>query len=425
MRARTASHSGQAVASIVKVLATFLAMLATPASLAAAGADEPVARLQSRMDQGQRVLSYDADRGYLESVLKELKVPVDSQGLVFSKTSFQASRISPQTPRALYFNDDVYVGWIWGGDVIEVASVDSRRGPVFYLLSQRQARRPRFVRENASCLQCHQSQLTGDVPGLLMRSVFPDHTGMPVFAAGTYVTTDQSPMTERWGGWYMDGNTAEPGMADGIVEDPNHPEHLTRTATDLSKQFNATAYLSAHSDPVALLVLAHQTHLHNLLTKANHETQIALKEEDAIDKAMGEKRSGHSQTTMARIKWACEPLVQGLLFSGEARFPSAVQGSTGFAARFERLGPADRRGRSLRQFELTHRLFRYPCSYLIYSAQFDSLPDAAKQYIYRRLWKVLTGRDDSAAFNHLSDADRDAIYQILRDTKKDLPSYWR
>ncbi|HXE54198.1 MAG TPA: hypothetical protein VN541_14340 [Tepidisphaeraceae bacterium] len=387
-------------------------------------AKDPVAELQAQLDRGDLKLNYEATRGYLASVLHALKVPVDSQGLVFSKTSFQASRISPQTPRALYFNDDVYVGWVWGGDVIELASVDPQHGPVFYLLYQKKTQRPRFIRENASCLQCHQSQLTGDVPGLLMRSVYPDHTGMPVLTAGTYVTTDQSPMSQRWGGWYMDGKSAEPGLANGLVNDANHPEDLSGTGDSFRGRFDASEYLSAHSDPVALLVLAHQTHLHNLLTKAHDETLAALKEEAAIAQVLGDKTNEHSDSTLARIKAVCEPVVQCMLFSGEAKYPGPIEGSSGFTSRFESLGPRDSKGRSLRDFDLRRRLFKYPCSYLIYSEQFDSLPDAAKQYIYRRMWKILTGRDDSPAFNHLSDADRDAIYQILRQTKKDLPAYW-
>ena len=397
------------------------------ASTATAAPADPIAQLQTELDQGKARLSYDPAHGYLQSVLDALKIPVDSQGLVFSKTSLHASLISPEAPRAIYFNDDVYVGWVRNAQVLEIASVDPVKGPVFYLLPQKRAEQPKFLRQEASCLQCHQSQLTHDVPGLLMRSVYPDHQGMPVFSAGTYLTTEQSPMSQRWGGWYMDGKAGDGGMGNAFVDDPSHPEHLVTRQASLSEQFDTGAYLSPHGDPVPLLVLAHQTNLHNLLTKAAQDTQAALVEEKAIFEAVGREgqQGKHLPSTMTRIAGACDPVVKCLLFSGEATMPATVEGSTEYARLFEKLGPFDHEGRSLRQFDLHSRIFRYPCSYLIYSEQFDSLPTDAKSYIYRKLWKVLTGRDDSAAFSHLSDGDREAIYQILGETKRDLPGYWK
>lgn len=387
--------------------------------------DDPIARLQSRIDRGDAKLQYDDHHGWLESVLRELHVPASSQGLVFSKTSFQPARISPRTPRAVYFNDDVYVGWVQGGSVLEIASIDPKQGTVFYSLPQKRADRPRFKRETSACARCHQSQTTGDVPGLLFRSVYPDSDGMPILSAGTFVTTEQSPLKERWGGWYADGKLADPGMANAILLDADHPEQLTRPAQSLDEQFDAKPYLSAHADPVALLVLAHQTHLHNLMSQAAHEVTLAVRDEGAIRRLLHEGADAHSQTEQLRIKAACEPVVEGLLFSGEAPLEGGVTGSTDFARRFESLGPRDSRGRSLREFDLRARLFKYPCSYLIYSEQFDALPDAAKSYIYRRLWQVLTGRDDSAAFSHLPDGLRDSLYEILRQTKAGLPAYWK
>ena len=68
---------------------------------------------------------------------------------------------------------------------------------------------------------------------------------------------------------------------------------------------------------------------------------------------------------------------------------------------------------------------RYPCSYLIYSPLFDSLPAAARDAIYSRMWEILSGQEKQPAYNRLSPADRRAVVEILRDTKKDLPSYFK
>lgn len=408
------------VASFVCALFLF-----TAHSNAAAEQTDPVATLQQRINHGQAQLKYDDHHGWLESVLRELHVPVSSQGLVFSKTSFQATRISPHAPRAVYFNDDLYIGWVQGGTVLEIASIDPKSGLVFYTLPQQRSSRPKFIREAASCLQCHQPQGTQDVPELLMRSIYPDSDGMPILPAGTFVTTEQSPLKERWGGWYADGKLPVAGMANAVARDTDHPDQLTQSMAPLDRQFDVAPYLTGHSDAVALLVLAHQTHLHNLLSRAAVETQKAMQDDEAIRKFLHEDANTHTDSYEIRLKSACEPVVEAMLFCGEAPLGGDVKGSTDYVHQFESLGPCDSHGRSLRQFDLHTRLFKYPCSYLIYSDQFESLPEAARAYIYRRLWQVLTGRDDSPAFAQLSDDQRDAIYQILSETKKDLPVYWR
>lgn len=387
--------------------------------------DDWVARLQQKIDRGQVKLNYDDQHGWLASVLDQLHVPAGSQTLVFSKTSFQAPRISPSTPRAVYFNDDLYIGWVQGGTVLEIASIDPKNGLVFYTLPQKQAEHPRFVRETSACLQCHQPENTGNVPLLLMRSVYPDSDGQPILPAGTFVTTEQSPLNQRWGGWYADGKLRTIGMGNAVARDIQHPEQLTGSMESLDRMFDVSPYLTPHSDAVALLVLAHQTHLHNLISQAAFETRQALKDDAAMRLVLHTDPGEHSDTYEIRLKSACEPVVEALLFAGEAPLGGEVCGSTDYARCFQSLGPRDSSGRSLRDLDLHTRLFKYPCSYLIYSEQFNSLPEVAKAYIYRRLWQILTGRDDNKAFANLSDDQRNAVYQILMATKKDLPEYWR
>ncbi|MBL8853174.1 MAG: hypothetical protein JNK57_04280, partial [Planctomycetaceae bacterium] len=79
---------------------------------------DPVARLQQRLVSGEMKLEYDPKHGFLPAVLEALDVPISSQTLVFSKTSLQLQKISPRLPRALYFNDEVYVGFCQRGDVL-------------------------------------------------------------------------------------------------------------------------------------------------------------------------------------------------------------------------------------------------------------------------------------------------------------------
>jgi hypothetical protein len=113
-----------------------------------------------------------------------------------------------------------------------------------------------------------------------------------------------------------------------------------------------------------------------------------------------------------------------MLFVDEAPIASRIQGTSGFATSFSERGPRDSQGRSLRQLDLTTRLLRYPCSYMIYSAQFDTLPAEARTAVYERLWAILSGKDRDTRYRHLSTADRRAVLDILRETKRDLPKYF-
>ncbi len=401
-----------------------------PIRYATAPADNVVSRLQQRLDAGRTRLDYEEGFGYLRALLRELRVPVSSQTLVFSKTSLQRQRIGPKKPRALYFNDEVYVGFCRQGKVAEVTAVDPRLGAVFYSLDQERADRPKFVRQTDTCLICHGSSQNQGIPGHLVRSTYVDEAGYPILSAGTYRIDQTSPLEQRWGGWYVTGSSGKQAhLGNLVVRGRQRPEEVTNAdglnVTDLGRRFKTAAYLAPHSDIVALLVLEHQTEMHNRITRANFQTRQALAEGADINKALGRPAGYRSESTTRRIHYAGEPLVKYMLFSGEARLTEPVRGTSDFVRDFAARGPRDRRGRSLRDFDLKTRIFKYPCSYLIYSAAFDALPAPVKDHVLRRLWEVLTGRDTSADFAHLSADDRRAILEILRETKPDLPAYWK
>lgn len=383
--------------------------------------------LQKRLETGEVKLNFDPQFGYVPALLRQLKVPVSSQVLVFSKTSFQSPRISPRAPRALYFNDQVAIGYVRGGEVLEVSALDPRQGVVFYTLDQEKSSRPQLVRRE-ECLQCHVSPGTLGVPGEVVRSVHTDGSGMPVFQAGTFVTDHRSPLSERWGGWYVTGtHGAAMHMGNVTAEDKETGKlDVSKGAnvTDLKWKFDTGAYLSPHSDIVSLMVLEHQSRMTNLITRVGWEARMAIYSQAGMNQALHEPADTISESTRRRIDTASEELVQYMLFADEAPLESEIRGTSGFAAEFAKQGPRDRQGRSLRDFDMKRRMFRYPCSYLIYSEAFDAMPEIAKERIYRRLWDVLTGKDKSPKYARLSDADRKAILQILLETKKSLPNYW-
>ncbi|MFN3326380.1 MAG: hypothetical protein ACK5AZ_23020 [Bryobacteraceae bacterium] len=391
--------------------------------------NDAAAQLGRRLAERQTRLTYDSDHGYLLSLLEELDIPLSSQVLVFSKTSFQAPRISPRTPRAIYFNDTVAVGMVRGGDVLELSAYDPRLGAVFYTLDQERGV-PKVTRRD-DCLQCHQASGTLGVPGNVVRSVHPDHRGMPISQLGSFITDHRSPLKERWGGWYVTGthgdqvhlgNVAPPPDADAAAGfDFTSGGNLS----DLRWKFDTGAYPSPHSDIVALMVLEHQVRMQNLITRVNFETRMALAEQAALSAALGAPKDEFGTSTRRRIEGPAEYLVRYMLFTDEALLEGRIEGTSTFARDFRARGPEDAQGRSLRDFDLEKRLFRYPLSYMIYSEAFDALPEAARSFVYRRLWEVLSGRDDSPAFARLTTADRKALLKILRATKPGLPDYWK
>jgi hypothetical protein len=389
-----------------------------------------VSRLQQRLDAGQARLVHEKHFGYLRSVLRELGVSESSQMLVFSKSSLQRHRIAPKTPRAVYFNDDVYVGFCQHGDVMEVSAIDPQLGTVFYTLEQERNDKPRFHRQGDACLLCHGSSQTHGLPGQLVRSMFVDREGYPILSAGTYRIDQTSPLKQRWGGWYVTGTHGDQTHLGNLVVRGNRVvEPVENSAgmnlTDLGDRIERSDYLTGHSDIVALMVLEHQAEGHNLLTQANFQTRMALHHEANLNRELKQPVSYRWDSTTTRIHAAGEPLVKYLLFSGEAELTARVQGTSNFSAEFARAGRRDGKGRSLRDFDLERRLFKYPCSYLLYSASFEALPAEVKEHVLQRIWDVLTGKDTSKDFAHLSADNRKAILEILVATKPELPGYWR
>lgn len=400
-----------------------------PINYLTAVTDNPVSRLEARLEKGEAHLEHEDRRGYLKSLLKELEVPISSQTLVFSKTSLQRNRIAPRTPRAIYFNDEMYVGFCQHGEVLELSAVDPSLGAVFYTLSQDATETPKPSRQNDNCLLCHGSSNTRGVPGHLVRSVYVDAGGLPVLSMGTQRVDHSSPIEKRWGGWYVTGTHGNQlHLGNLVITSTRQAEPVDNSAgqnvTELDSRFKTSAYLSPHSDLVALMVLEHQAEAHNLLTRASFQTREALHAEVSLNRDLKEPREHRWESTTTRIKHASEALVKYLLFSGEAPITSKLQGTTTFADEFSQRGPRDSKGRSLRDFDLERRLFKYPCSYLIYSRSFDAIPVEAKDIVFRRMWQVLSGIDRSREFAHLSDEDRTAIVEILRETKPGLPAEW-
>jgi hypothetical protein len=380
--------------------------------------NNPVADVNKKLQQGAVQLTFDGRGGFLKSALDALEIPVDSQLLVYSRDSAQGKLVNEQSPRAIYFNDRVSLGWVRDGEFIEVAAHDETAGVVFYTLEQRSGptnRPPEFMRA-VRCLGCHLSGDTLGVPGLLMFST--THLD-PSLGPGLPRRTDHSdPLSRRFGGWFVTGSTGSPHLGNDVAA-------LNAKGSDLASingLFDPDGYRAASSDIVAHLVLTHQAGMTNLLTRASWEARAAnpLLHPPFISSPEEDARVASMMNAVAT------EVVDYLLFIDETRLTAPVRGGSGFAGRFSTAGPRDKKGRSLREFDLRRRLMKYPCSYLIYSPAFDALPAGARDPIYRRLWEVLSGQERGERYlSALSLADRQSIVEILRDTKPDLPSYFQ
>ena len=379
-----------------------------PIQYEASPSRDPVARLQQRIDRGESKLEYATPGGYLLSVLNQLHVQASSQMLVFSKTSFQLSKIGPKTPRAIYFNDSVAIGSVQDGSVFEIISVDPSQGLVFYTMDTVKSERPRFERRFGECLNCH-----GPANGLVVSSVYPSTDGTP-FVTGTFFepVDHRTPLENRWGGWYVSGTHGSAHhLGNAIAPGADHPFDLqqenTQNLASLAAKFDTTKYLSSTSDIVALMTLEHQARMTNLIAALNQQFRRALS-------------NGTLESSKKNLDRAVEQTVEYMLFVDEAPLGYPIKGVSTFTTTFPHRGPRDKQGRSLRDFDLNKRVFRYPLSYMINSRMFDAIPAVARDRVYLRLLEVLSGRDSNPKFTHLSAIDRQAILDILHETKPPL-----
>ncbi len=384
--------------------------------------NDAVTALNRALQSGRVELAFEPTSGYLRSLLDALDVPVESQVTVFSETSFQARWVTPESPRAIYFNDTVAVGWVRGADVLEIASLDPTQGVGFYSLDQQPADRPE-LRRNEQCLACHLSWDTLGVPGLMTLNTLPLPDDPNAYAVG-WVTDHRSPLEDRWGSWYVTGappalrhlgNRTEPFE---YIPGGGDPAPVLDT---LDGVVDLDGYPTPYSDLVALLTLEHRNHMTNLLVRLGWQARV----EDHPTAAGRRPARGRDGRDGPTLEDTAVEVVDYLLFVDEAPLPPGVVSTSGFAEAYSSQGPFDGRGRSLHQLDLDGRLLRYPCSPLVYAGAFDALPARALDAVYRRMWAVLSGAAAEPRYERLSRADRIAVVEILRDTKPNLPDFFQ
>jgi hypothetical protein len=368
---------------------------------------DPVSRLSRALSAGEASLARDPQTGYLLPLLDALDVPKESQLLVFSKTGVQRAYTSPHSPRALYFNDAVYVGYVPGAPVIEIASHDPEQGMIFYALAQGGAT-PVLSRQTM-CLTCHVSASTLNVPGVIARSNNVAEDGNLLPQADTHDVDQTTAHPDRWGGWFVTSE-GEPAP----YSQRGHGGNITYTPQGNTSNQVFTEWMRASpeerrypltsSDTVALLAFDHQSRAINLITRLDWEARIA----------------GEGAASSPAIRSLVDDLAAYLLFVDEAAMPVPLTPLPGFAEHLRARTPADSRGRSFGQLDLATRLLRYPCSYMVYSASFDALPRDVRRAVYGRMREILSGVRVPAAYARVAPEDRRAVEEILRETKAEF-----
>jgi hypothetical protein len=385
-----------------------------------------VARLQSRLDSGEVHLKWKAPRGYLDSLLEALHIDPSSQTLVYSKTSLQIEAINAATPRAIYFNDDTYVAWVQGDRMLELVTMDANLGAVFYTLPNHETSQVKLEREASRCLTCHDtfSMLGGGVPQFRFTSTLVNRNGEVVTGEPGQETTDATPVAERWGGWFVTGRSSGQNRLGNILVNTGKEFEAQKAkplpdVDTLDHLLDVKPYITNTSDVVALLVLEHQSYIHNLITRANLKSRsllTKLEKGSDVDTLTWDQLSPKSQGAMHRL---LEPMVRALLFVDAAKLTGDMVSTSGFDKWFQSQPPRDRAGRSLRQLDLHTRVFAHRLSYMIYSPGFDGMPGVAKDYVYARLAEILSGRDQDPVFADLAADERATLQQILAETKPD------
>ncbi len=389
-----------------------------PIKYSEAASQDEMARWAAEIAAGEYVPTKGGSLVFLKTVLDRLNIPVESQVLVFSKTSLQTGIISQRNPRAIYFSNDAYVGWIPGGK-IEVIVEDEKLGPVFYVLSAPFGDQvPQISRATDSCLQCHATSRTEGVPGLFIRSVIPDENGHALLRHGTTLVGPETPVRERWGGWYVTGESGGPHLGNRSTTDELGLEPEASDLKTLASLFDTEKYLAPTSDIVALMVLEHQCRVHNLMTKAKLSYRRTLWLQESLHKGGFQDDLQASPTSMVTktVEQNARRIIEAMLFKNEAELEGdGIEGSAAFEKAFLSNGVKASNGKSLRQLKRYGRLFKYRCSYMIHSRAFRGLPKPVRERTLHLLSQAVS-EEGVGEFAYLSDREKKVIRGILRDT---------
>ena len=390
-------------------------------------AKDPVTLLMKRVQRGEVLIKEPNGKPLVERLLRELGLNKDTQVLVFSRTSLQRREVSYSNPRALYFNESVYLGWMPNGR-IEIASFDPELGPIFYFQRELDDASSPLLTRTRSCLGCHAGDATNFLPGSLGRSVYPDKSGRSLRSIDDYRRSGHHiPLHDRYGGWFVSGNHgAMRHMGNAIASREGGKITIDReqfaNLEKLDRFFSTEAYPAPGSDIAALLVFDHQVTMHHRLVEAAYRARQSLFDSKLDPEETDVSKLSEGRSTDEFLEGR-DKVVDYLLFRDETPIPK-VSCDPAFRRAFTANRIADSRKRSLKDLRLDGRIFENRCSYMIYSPTFDQFPPMLKGAIYARIHEILTSPKPVEGFDYLGKDEKRRILEILDETKEDLPPGW-
>lgn len=371
------------------------------------------ADLLKKIEKGEVQPDTSSDHALLRSLLQALKIPVSSQLLLFSASSLQSEIINMRNPRALFFNEDTYVGFVPGG-VLEVASADPEVGPVFYVFDRMQPGGPfPRVQRGTKCFNCHGGTATKRLPGLIAESLLVSQAGSSLETYRRDEQGHQIPLENRFGGWHLTGKHHISGHKANVIGFTRNGKSEKMDVVP-GQTWDTAKHLLPTSDILPHLVHEHQIGFENRLVRGIY-TVRQLKED---------RKGMLGSAELAEIDAWAQDFARYALFADEAKFPrEGIEGDPAYVRDFLEDRRASKRGLSLKDFDLKTRLFKHRCSFMLYTDTWEHAPKEIKERVYYRMAEAL--RDAQPSMPHLTTEERRVIREILKETMHDLPSWWR
>lgn len=371
---------------------------------------DPFTKIKDDLEAGRLPLDHSSEKAYLESLLAALNIPASSQMLVYSTTSLQLGLISPRNPRALYFNEDIYLGYVPGGK-IEIISIDPEIGAVFYIFDIPKAGERPVAERSRRCMNCHSDEDTRDVPGIAIKSVIPGPRGGSLDSFRRGESGHGIPLSDRFGGWHLTGAGGD-WEHWGNLEGRFTPEGIVTTPIPPGERFDWSLFPVPTSDVLAHLLHEHQAGFVNRVVELHYWLRTAL----------AEGGGRFRETERAEMEERTEDLVRYLLFADEAPLPSSgVPGDSALKEAFLADRRASAAGDSLKDFDLGTRIFRNRCSYMVYTPLFQALPEGFRRRVYARMAQALAASPADRAFAHLAPDEKTRLRTILAETLPGWP----
>ena len=372
------------------------------------------AELQEKAQKGEVKLDTTNDKAFLTSLLEALNIPVSSQIMVFSASSLQSEIINPRNPRALYFNEDTYLGWVPGG-LVEIIAADPEMGPMFYVFDRLRPGGPvPNVTRSTKCMNCHAGNATRRLPGLIAESLLVSRAGSSLETFRRDVQGHQIPLEDRFGGWHLTGQHNLSHNHANVMGIPNAGKNQI-VPVEPGQYSDLSLHLLPTSDILPNLMNEHQMGFENRLVYAIY----------TVRQLKSEGKGMLGAAAKAEIEERAQELARYIVFADEAKFPAkGMVGDPAYVRDFLRDRKVSKAGLSLKDLDLKTHMFKNRCSYMLYTDTWKAAPKELKERVYYHMALYLREAPD-AQHAHLAPGERVAIRGILKDTMTDLPVWWR